>query len=95
MGYSDDNYRIVGEKAQKDLTIAINSAEKGSNPRILKILSKLANMLNALPRKCERVFHKTTAKTAQLCLARARKEAALKLQNPQINQITHHHTLRH
>jgi len=79
---------------QKALTITINCPEKNSNPRILRISSKLANMLNALPKKGERLFHKTTAKTAQLCLSRARKRAALKLQNPRINQITHH-TFRH
>jgi integrase/rubredoxin len=79
---------------QKALTITINFPEKNSNPRILRISSKLANMLNALPKKGERLFHKTTAKTAQLCLSRARKRAALKLQNPRINQITHH-TFRH
>ena len=81
----------LNEKAK---TITINSPEKNSNPRMCNISNKLIGMLNALPRKSERIFHKTTPKTAQLCLSRARKKASVKLQNPRINQITHH-TLRH
>ena len=79
---------------EKAMTITINCPEKNSNPRICKVSPKLVGMLNALPRKSERIFHKTNGKTAQLCLSRARRKAAMKLQNPRINHITHH-TLRH
>jgi integrase len=76
------------------LTITIDCSEKNSNPRMYKISLKLAGMLNALPRKSERIFHKTIGKTAQLRLSRARRKAAVKLQNPRLNHIIHH-TLRH
>jgi integrase len=76
------------------MTITVNCPEKNSNPRICKVSPKLVGMLNALPRKSERIFDKTTGKTAQLCLSRARQKVAMKLQSPHINQITHH-TLRH
>jgi integrase len=79
---------------ENNMTISVNSPEKNSNPRICKISAKMAGMLNALPHKNERIFCKTTAKTAQLCLSRARKTAATKLQNPRLLRITHH-TLRH
>jgi integrase len=79
---------------EKAMTITVNCPEKNSNPRICKVSPKLVGMLNALPRKSERIFDKTTGKTAQLCLSRARQKAAMKLQSPRINQITHH-TLRH
>jgi integrase len=76
------------------MTISINNPEKNSNPRILKVSPKLVGMLNALPRKSERIFHMTNGKTAQLCLSRTRRRVAMKLQSPRIDQITHH-TLRH
>ena len=79
---------------EKTMTLTINNPEKNSNPRICRISPKLLAMLNALPHVSDRIFHKTTGKTAQLCLSRARKKAALKLQNPRLNMITHH-TLRH
>jgi len=79
---------------EKAMTITVNCPEKNSNPRICKVSPKLVGMLNALPRKSERIFDKTTGKTAQLCLSRARQKVAMKLQSPRINQITHH-TLRH
>jgi integrase len=84
-------WRDFNEQA---MTVMINHPEKNSNPRILKISSKLVSMLDALPRKSERIFDKTTGETSQLCLARARQKMALKLQNPRLAKITHH-TLRH
>jgi integrase len=79
---------------EKAMTLTINDAEKNSNPRICKISNKLLGMLNAMPRRSGKIFHNTTGKTAQLCLSRARKKAAQKLNNPRLNQITHH-TVRH
>jgi integrase len=79
---------------EQNRTLTINSPEKNSNPRMCKVSPKLIGMLNALPHISERIFHMTNGKTAQLCLSRARKRAALKLQNPRLNMITHH-TLRH
>jgi len=81
----------INENAQ---TVTINSPEKNSNPRILKVSGRLIAMLNALPRKSLRVFNKSNPNTAQLCLARARRRVAANLQNPRINRITFH-TLRH
>lgn len=79
---------------EQNMTLTINDPEKYSNPRMCKITPKLLGMLNALPHVSERIFHKTNGKTAQLCLARSRKRAALKLQTPRLNMITHHR-LRH
>jgi integrase len=37
-------------------TITLNNPEKGGNPRIFKVSAKLINILNALPKKSQRVF---------------------------------------
>jgi len=75
-------------------TITVNDPEKGSNPRIFKISSKLAAMLNALPKKSEKVFGKQKPRSIANHLRRLRRRIAIKLQNPRLNQI-HFHTIRH
>jgi integrase len=81
----------INENAQ---TITINSPEKNSYPGIYKVSAKLVGMLNSLPKKSERIFNKANPNTAQLCLSRARKRVAAKLQNPRLLQVTFH-TFRH
>ena len=81
----------INEKAQ---TITINSPEKNSYPGIYKVSAKLIGMLNSLPKKNEKIFNKANPNTAQLCLSRARKRVAAKLQNPRLLQVTFH-TFRH
>jgi len=70
-------------------------AEKGSNPRILKISDKLVNMLSLLPKSNIKIFGGKNKKNAYVeSLRKARKKAAFKLQNPRLLLI-HYHTLRH
>ena len=68
--------------------------EKGSNPRIFKVSTKLIGMLNTLPRNSERLFgnyhHRGFSRTFQ----RQRKKLAVKLGNPRLQQISFH-TFRH
>jgi integrase len=54
-------WRDINEKA---LTVAVNAPEKNSNPRICKVTPELMNMLLNLPKKNEKLSHKTTGKTA-------------------------------
>jgi integrase len=72
--------------------LSINYPEKGSNPRQVKVSSKLIAMLNRLPRKRKTVF----AKKKQLSHAfyQQRKRIANRLNNPQLRSIGLH-TLRH
>jgi integrase len=72
----------------------VNSPEKNSLPGIFKVSPKLMGMLNALPRKSERVFHKANPDSMYLCLSRVRRRLTMKLQNPRMKRITFH-TLRH
>ena len=75
-------------------TITVNDPEKGSNPRMFKISSKLAAMINTLPRKNDYAFGKQKPRNIASHLRRVRKRLAQKLQNPRLNHI-HFHTLRH
>ena len=61
----------LNERAQ---TITVNSPEKNSLPGIFKISPKLMAMLNALPRKSEKIFHKANPNSMYLCLSRARRK---------------------
>jgi len=74
-------------------TIRVNSPEKGSNPRIFKISSKLIAMLNALPKTSDKLFQ-TSESSLRVNFMRQRRTIAEKLQNPRLIQITFH-TLRH
>ena len=70
--------------------IQVNAPEKGSNPRILLISSKLIAMLHRLPKQNERIFTRSIPTNLFI----QRKRIARKLGNPRILQI-HLHTLRH
>jgi len=69
--------------------------EKGSNPRIFKLSSKLIAMLSALQAKTNRnkVFGKSL-KSQEMLFYKQRKRIANKLKNPRILRITFH-TFRH
>jgi len=75
-------------------TIALNDTEKNGKPRLFKISTRLAGMLNNLPKNKERVFGRSSIAPAESCLCYQRKETAARLQNPRLLQITFH-TLRH
>jgi integrase/recombinase XerD len=67
--------------------------EKGSDPRILHISDKLAEMLGTIPKKSERIFSMTkSAMSSNFYLQR--KKIARKLANPRILSISFH-TFRH
>ncbi len=74
--------------------INLKRTEKGSNPRIFKVSTKLINMLNHLPRKSKKVFGDVTHGSIRGTFCASRKRAAKKLANPRLLQI-HFHTLRH
>jgi integrase/predicted RNA-binding Zn-ribbon protein involved in translation (DUF1610 family) len=75
--------------------LTINQAEKGSNPRQFRISEKLLAMLNALPKKDQRIFGPTVnLANFRTGFMRKRKRIALTLANPRINKITFH-TFRH
>jgi len=81
-------------------TIAINSPEKGSRARTIKVSGKTIAMLNALPKTSQYVFsprdsqYPPKTRSLQAPFARSRKRLARSLQNPRLNQI-HFHTFRH
>ena len=75
-------------------TVVVNTPEKHGNPRILKISTKLIAMVQALPKKCEKIFGKSNKRDKQSALKRQRDRLAEKLGNPRLRRITFH-TLRH
>ena len=74
--------------------VTINHPEKGSNPRILPISKKLADILNALHKKSPKIFGNGSITSFETGLWKQRKHAARKLQNPRLLNITYR-TLRH
>jgi integrase len=74
--------------------IILNNPEKGSNPRIFKISQRLIDMLNALPRKSQRIFSNKTINSLKATFIETRKRIAHKLQNPRLLKISFH-TFRH
>ncbi|MCS7114254.1 MAG: site-specific integrase [Nitrososphaerota archaeon] len=81
-----------------DLDLANNTVrvtpEKGSEPRIFKISTKLAAMLNSLPKTSERIFGSSSLRTIRRLFQKQRQRIAQKLENPRLLNITFH-TLRH
>jgi integrase/transcription elongation factor Elf1 len=75
-------------------TITLNSPEKGSNPRMWKVSSKLIAMLNALPRNSEKVFGESSLHSMKTTFIKSRKRLSIKLQNPRLLRISFH-TFRH
>jgi integrase len=78
----------------KRCTIKLNLPEKRSNPRIWRISPKLTAMLNALPRKNERIFGNGPITSTKMTFMRARRRLANKLLNPRLLKISFH-TFRH
>src|SRR4030043_2398511 len=68
--------------------------EKGSNPRTIKISTRLAIMLNAIPRESPKIFNYENKEVVRKAFQRARKRIAKNLGNPRTLQI-HFHTFRH
>jgi integrase len=75
-------------------TVTVNQPEKNSQPRMLKMSTRLVAMLDNLPRENEHIFGLMKGKDAASYLYSLRKRVAYKLQNPRINSI-HLHTFRH
>jgi integrase len=73
--------------------ITLNEPEKGSNPRMWKVSSKLIGMLNPLPKTSEQVFP-GSLKSMKTTWNKTRKRLAENLQNPRLKKITLY-TLRH
>lgn len=61
--------------------------EKGSNPRIFNVSSKLIGMLNAMHKNGRRVFGDVTLGGIRATFCDSRKKAARKLQNPRLLEI--------
>jgi integrase len=70
------------------------TAEKNSNPRMLKISQKCLAMLQTLSKKSEKIFGDIDYNTMRTGFGHQRKRIAKKLGNPRLLQI-HFHTLRH
>jgi len=75
-------------------TIILNEPEKHCNARIFRLSSKLLCMLEAYPKKSERIFPSPDVRTRDRIFRNQRIRLAEKLGNPRLRQITFH-TLRH
>ena len=75
-------------------TVAVNEPEKGSSPRIIKVSKQLIRVIEALPRKSEKVFGKSNKTDKSHSFQRQRKWLSKKLSNPRLEKITFH-TFRH
>jgi integrase len=73
--------------------ITLNETEKSGNPRIFNLSPKLVGMLNALPRKSQKIFN-CTYSSLKSNFFQSRRRLARKLDNPRLLRI-HFHTLRH
>jgi integrase len=74
--------------------ITLNAPEKGSSPRMWKVSQKLMGMLDALPRKSQKIFGEGPINSLKTTFLKTRKRLAAKLQNPRLLRISFH-TLRH
>jgi len=73
--------------------IMLNAPEKHGNPRIFNISQTLADMLNTLQRKSQRIFG-DSPNALKASFFHKRKTLAAKLQNPRLLRISFH-TFRH
>ena len=85
------NWTAVNSEAH---TITLNTPEKNSLPRIFKVSAKLIGMLQTLPKISNKIFGRSNARNASVCLAQQRTKIARKLANPRIAKI-HFHLIRH
>ncbi len=70
-------------------TVTLNTPEKGGNPRVWKVSSKLVEMLKTIPRRDVKVFP-VTYTDLKCCFLRLKKKLAHKLGNPRLLRITFH-----
>jgi integrase len=75
-------------------TVAINEPEKGSNTRIIRVSARLIRVIEALPKKCDKVFGKSNKTDKSHSYYRQRMWLSNKLSNPRLQKITFH-TFRH
>ena len=78
----------------KNNTLAVNEPEKGSNARIIRVSQHLINVIESLPKKCERVFGKSSKTDKSHSYQRQRIWLSKKLAHPRLQKITFH-TFRH
>ena len=78
----------------KNNTITLNRPEKHGVCRMFKVSSEAVGMLNALPKKTNRIFGARALTSYEGDFSIQRRRAAAKLQNPRLLQI-HFHTFRH
>ncbi len=74
--------------------ITLNNPEKGSNPRIWKISTRLTGMLSALPKRNIYIFGNPNTRAIRTSYCYTRKSLSQKLQNPRLLRISLH-TFRH
>lgn len=79
---------------EKNLTINVNSAEKGSNNRTVKVTEKTIVLLKRVPKNHGVYVFSPQCVSIRQSFVNKRKELAEKTQNPRLLQI-HFHTLRH
>jgi integrase len=88
-------YRLKWEDYDSErLTLSINDPEKHSNPRQLKISTRLAVMLTQLPHTQTKIFTYTRKSQIRKCYEKIRKRTAKTLGNERISRIKLH-TFRH
>lgn len=75
-------------------TVAVNEPEKGSNPRIVRVSARLIRVIEALPKKSDKVFGKSNKTDKSHSYQRQRIWLSNKLSNPRLQKITFH-TFRH
>jgi integrase len=78
----------------QNLTIAINSPEKGSRSRTIRVSEKTVAMINGMPKKYGQFIFNPNSGSLRDSFYRSRRKLAQTLQNPRLLQI-HFHTLRH
>jgi len=74
--------------------IILNMPEKGSNPRIWKINTRLLGMLESLKKKNEYIFGNPNTRAIRASFCDMRRSISQKLQNPRLTRISFH-TFRH
>ncbi|MBN1357607.1 tyrosine-type recombinase/integrase [Candidatus Bathyarchaeota archaeon] len=75
-------------------TVSINTPEKNSNSRTLKVEAKTIAMINALPKKYDPYIFNPNPAVARRVFCNLRRQVAKRLQNPRLKRI-HLHSFRH
>jgi integrase len=79
---------------EKNHTIDINNAEKGSNNRTVKVTEKTIAMLKNLPKRNDGYIFSPKCASTRESFVNTRRNLAARMQNPRLLKI-HFHTLRH